>query len=70
MPLVRVNGVNLYYEMTGEGPVPLIFSHEFAGDHMSIWGQACNIAIWTELTNGLLQEEPLALGRAVAGSSG
>jgi len=35
-----------------------------------MWGQACNIAIWTELTNGLLQEEPLALGRAVAGSSG
>ena len=35
MPLVRVNGVNLYYEMSGEGPVPLIFSHEFAGDYRS-----------------------------------
>jgi pimeloyl-ACP methyl ester carboxylesterase len=35
MPLVRVNGVNLYYEMTGESPVPLIFSHEFAGDYRS-----------------------------------
>ena len=35
MPLARVNGVNLYYEMTGEGTVPLIFSHEFAGDYRS-----------------------------------
>ena len=35
MPLARVNGVNLYYEMTGEGSVPLIFSHEFAGDYRS-----------------------------------
>src|ERR1700680_439077 len=30
----EVNGVSLYYEVTGEG-YPLIFSHEFAGDHRS-----------------------------------
>ncbi len=34
MPTARVNGVNLYYEQTGEG-YPLIFSHEFAGDYRS-----------------------------------
>jgi pimeloyl-ACP methyl ester carboxylesterase len=29
-----INGVSLYYEETGEG-YPIIFSHEFAGDHRS-----------------------------------
>jgi pimeloyl-ACP methyl ester carboxylesterase len=32
MPLASVNGVNLYYEETGDG-FPLVFSHEFAGDY-------------------------------------
>jgi len=31
MPIVYVNGINLYYEVTGEG-FPLVWSHEFAGD--------------------------------------
>ena len=30
MPRAMVNGVNLYYEVTGDG-LPLILSHEFAG---------------------------------------
>ena len=30
MPIARVNGLDLYYEVTGEG-FPLVFSHEFAG---------------------------------------
>jgi len=34
MPTVRVEGVNLYYEELGQGP-PLVFVHEFAGDHRS-----------------------------------
>jgi pimeloyl-ACP methyl ester carboxylesterase len=34
MPHARVNGVNLFYEETGQG-LPLIFVHEFAGDYMS-----------------------------------
>jgi pimeloyl-ACP methyl ester carboxylesterase len=34
MPTARVNGVELYYEQTGEG-YPLVFSHEFAGDYRS-----------------------------------
>lgn len=34
MPTVSVNGVELYYESTGEG-FPIIFSHEFAGDSKS-----------------------------------
>ncbi len=34
MPVARINGVGLYFEVTGEG-FPLIFSHEFAGDYRS-----------------------------------
>ena len=32
MPEVTVNGINLYYEIYGEGE-PLIFIHGFAVDH-------------------------------------
>lgn len=32
MPKAKVNGVELYYEITGEG-FPLVLSHEFAGDY-------------------------------------
>jgi pimeloyl-ACP methyl ester carboxylesterase len=34
MPHVALNGVELYYETTGDGP-PLVFCHEFAGDYRS-----------------------------------
>ncbi len=34
MSIVTVNGVNLFYEVTGDG-FPLVFSHEFAGDYRS-----------------------------------
>jgi len=34
MAVALVNGVNLYYEVTGKG-FPLIWSHEFAGDFKS-----------------------------------
>ena len=34
MPKAPVNGVNLYYEVTGTG-YPLLFAHEFAGDYRS-----------------------------------
>lgn len=34
MPTAQVNGVKLYYEITGDG-FPLVFSHEFAGDYRS-----------------------------------
>jgi pimeloyl-ACP methyl ester carboxylesterase len=34
MPIARVNGVDLYYEETGQG-TPLVWSHEFGGDHRS-----------------------------------
>jgi pimeloyl-ACP methyl ester carboxylesterase len=34
MPKAPVNGVNLYYEITGSG-YPLLFVHEFAGDYRS-----------------------------------
>jgi pimeloyl-ACP methyl ester carboxylesterase len=34
MPTARVNGVELYYEDTGQG-TPVVWSHEFGGDHRS-----------------------------------
>jgi pimeloyl-ACP methyl ester carboxylesterase len=34
MPRVRVNGIQLYYEETGQG-TPLVFVHEFAGEAQS-----------------------------------
>jgi pimeloyl-ACP methyl ester carboxylesterase len=34
MPIARVNGIELYYEATGRG-TPLVWSHEFGGDHRS-----------------------------------
>lgn len=34
MPYAKVNGVRLYYEEAGSG-TPIVFVHEFAGDHRS-----------------------------------
>ena len=34
MPTATIDGVELYYEVTGEGE-PLVWCHEFAGDHRS-----------------------------------
>jgi len=34
MPTASVNGVAIYYEDTGRG-FPLVWSHEFGGDHRS-----------------------------------
>src|SRR5574342_981325 len=34
MPTARVNGLNLFYEETGQG-TPLVFVHEFAGEARS-----------------------------------
>lgn len=34
MPTASVNGVEIYYEETGQG-APLVFSHEFGGDYRS-----------------------------------
>ena len=34
MPTAKVNGINIYYEVTGEG-FPLVLSHEFGGTYKS-----------------------------------
>ncbi len=34
MPMASIDGIRLYYEVTGSGD-PLLFSHEFAGDYRS-----------------------------------
>ena len=38
MPTATVNGLSIYYEESGDG-YPLVWSHEFAGDHRSWSGQ-------------------------------
>jgi pimeloyl-ACP methyl ester carboxylesterase len=38
MPFETVNGVKLYYEVTGDG-FPIVFNHEFGGDYRSWEGQ-------------------------------
>src|SRR5512146_1513531 len=39
MPTVSVNGVELYYEMYGEGPSTIVFAHGASGNHLSWWQQ-------------------------------
>jgi len=39
MPIAKVNGVNIYYEVTGDG-FPLVLSHEFGGTFKSWEPQA------------------------------
>ena len=38
MPKAPVNGIELYYESTGEGPA-VVFAHGKGGNHMSWWQQ-------------------------------
>ncbi len=38
MPLARINGVELYYEVHGEGPA-LVLAHGAGGNHLSWWQQ-------------------------------
>ena len=38
MPTARVNGIDLYYEMEGEGPAA-VFCHGVGGNHLSWWQQ-------------------------------
>ena len=43
MPYACVNGVSLFYEVTGDGD-PIIFAHEFSDDYRSWAGQVAHLA--------------------------
>jgi 3-oxoadipate enol-lactonase len=38
MPITQVNGINLYYEVHGDGPA-IVFAHGAGGNHLSWWQQ-------------------------------
>jgi 3-oxoadipate enol-lactonase len=38
MPLARINGIELYYEIRGEGPA-VVLAHGAGGNHLSWWQQ-------------------------------
>jgi 3-oxoadipate enol-lactonase len=38
MPLAHINGIELYYEIHGDGP-PLVLAHGAGGNHLSWWQQ-------------------------------
>ncbi len=43
MPLARINGIELYYEVHGEGPA-LVMAHGAGGNHLSWWQQVPNFS--------------------------
>lgn len=43
MPLVHLDGVDLYYEVHGDGPA-LVFAHGAGGNHLSWWRQVPHFA--------------------------
>ena len=43
MPWASVNGIRLYYEVSGSGP-PLVFAHGAGGNHLSWWQQLPHFA--------------------------
>ena len=38
MPKTRINGIELYYEVHGQGPA-VVFAHGAGGNHLSWWQQ-------------------------------
>lgn len=43
MPFVATNGINLYYEVHGQGPV-VVLAHPGGGNHLSWWQQVPTLA--------------------------
>jgi pimeloyl-ACP methyl ester carboxylesterase len=43
MPLARINGIELYYEVHGEGPA-LVLAHGGGGSHLSWWQNVPELA--------------------------
>jgi len=43
MPFAQVNGIDLYYEVHGDGPV-LVFAHGGLGNHLSWWQQVAEFS--------------------------
>jgi 3-oxoadipate enol-lactonase len=43
MPLARINGIELYYEIHGEGPA-VVLAHGAGGNHLSWWQQVPSLS--------------------------
>ena len=39
MPFAPINGIQLYFEIHGDGPSTIVFAHGAGGNHMSWWQQ-------------------------------
>ena len=39
MPRAQINGIELYYEVHGDGPETVVFAHGAGGNHLSWWQQ-------------------------------
>ena len=42
MSILKLNGVELYYELHGEGP-PVVFIHGASGTHLTWWQQVAEL---------------------------
>ncbi len=48
MPTASINGIELYYEVSGQGP-PVVFAHGVGGNHASWWQQVSYFARWYQV---------------------
>ena len=69
MPTAHVNGLDLYYEVHGEGPA-LVFAHGVGGNHASWYQQILYFARWYQVVTfdhrgfGNSRDDPEGPGRA------
>lgn len=66
MPKAQVNGIELYYEVHGEGP-PIVFAHGAGGNHLSWWQQ---VPFFTAQGYRCVTFDHRAFGQSLDGADG
>jgi pimeloyl-ACP methyl ester carboxylesterase len=54
MPTAQINGIELYYEVHGNGPA-VVFAHGAGGNHLSWWQQVLVFARQLRMPRGALR---------------